>query len=152
MPLSNESSSCRIDWRPSPLLSAALVCLGALAATALWLSALPLACKLPLGLLALGHGGWLARREARRRVFSVEWNLDGSGVVMCLADRSLPLSAVRVNVRGPLASVSGRGLDGRTRRLLWFPDTLPVVSRRALRLQSGNQMVDSDPTLATMSG
>ena len=151
-PLSSESSSCLIEWRPSRLLCSALVCLGALASISLWLSALPLFAKTPLALFALGYGLWLARREARRRIFSLRLTTDGGGLVMIYADRSQPLSAPVVLVRGPLACVSGRDEDGRTRRLLWWPDTLPAQSRRALRLASGKRIGESGPALATMSG
>ena len=150
--MSSESSSYLIDWRPSRLLCSALVCLGVLAAISFWLSALPLPSKTPLALLALGHGLWLAWREAHRPIFSLCVAADGARLVMIFSDRSQHLSAPTVLVRGPLACVSGRGEDGRTRWLLWWPDTLPAPSRRALRLTSGKRMVDSGPALATMAG
>jgi hypothetical protein len=130
-----------------------LLLLGALAAVSLWLSALPLAIKSPLALLVLAYSMFLARREAKRRNFSVEWSSDGATMAMLFADRSLLLSAPRVTVRGPLACVSGRGADGRTRRLLWCPDTLSARSRRELRLRiAGDRIATSGPALATMSG
>lgn len=153
MPLSRPSSTCRIDWRPSRLLVSALITLGALAVISLWLSALPLLIKIPLAMLALGYSLFLAGREARRRNFSVDLSSDGTTLLMVFADRSVQLLAPRVTVRGPLACVSGVGQDGRTRRLLWCPDSLPVQSRRALRLRvAGDRIATSAPALATMSG
>lgn len=153
MPLSKPSSTCRIDWQASRLLVSALILLGLLAAVSLWLSALPLPIKLPLAMLALGYSLFLARREAGRRNFFVELSSDGTTMLMVFADRSMQLSAPRVTVRGPLACVSGVGGDGRTRRLLWCPDNLPVQSHRALRLRvAGDRIATSGPALATMSG
>jgi toxin CptA len=40
----------------------------------------------------------------------------------------------RVRWRGPIASLDWRATDGRRKRLLWWPDTLPPAKRRELRL------------------
>jgi hypothetical protein len=134
-------------------LVSALIFLGWLGAISLWLSALPLPIKLPLAFLALGYSLVLARREAGRRNFSADLSSDGMTMLMVFADRSVLLSAPKVTVRGPLACVSGIGRDGRTRRLLWCPDSLPALSRRALRLRvAGDRIATSAPALATMSG
>lgn len=152
MPLSSESLNCRIEWRPSRLLCLALVFLGAMASVSLWLSALPFFAKLPSALLASGYGAWLARRERDREVFSLCFSADGSGSMMAFANRTQRLSKTKVMVRGPLARVSGVAEDGRTWRLLWWPDTLPAPARRALRLASSNLIAESGPVLATISG
>lgn len=132
--MSSESSNCRIDWRPSRLLCAGLVCLGVLAAIAFWMSAFPLPARIPLALLALTYGPWLARREARREGFCVHLNGTARLLVLRQGDQSETLSKVRVLVRGPLARVSGRTVDGRRRDLLWWPDTLGASARRSLSL------------------
>ena len=152
MPLSSESSNYLIDWRPSRLLCASIVCLGGLAALSTWMSALPLAARIPLALLAVGYGLDLARRERRRPGFCVRITTDEAGVTSVQAPGPRPLACVSIRVRGPLACVAGRGDDGRTRRILWWPDTLPSSSRRALRLASGNRIAETGPALATMSG
>ena len=152
MPLSSESSSCRIDWRPSRLLCAALVCLGVLAAIAFWMSAFPLPARIPLALLALGYGPWLAHREAQREPFCVHLNGAAKLLVLRQRHRSETLSKVRVLVRGPLARVSGITQDGRSRDLLWWPDTLCASSRRSLRLAASGAIADSAPALATIAG
>ena len=150
--MSSESSNCRIDWRPSQLLCAGLVCLGVLAATAFWMSAFPLPARIPLALLALGYGPWLARREARREKFCMHLNGAAKLLVLRHGDRTETMSKVRVLVRGPLARVSGMTVDGRRRDLLWWPDTLCASSRRSLRLASLGTIADSAPALATIAG
>jgi toxin CptA len=151
-PLSSESSNTLIDWRPSLLLSGALACLGGLAAMSLWMSALPLAGKLPLAAMALAFGLAQARREACRPGFSVRITSDETGLVAIRAQGRQPLGSASIGVRGPLAWVAGRGDDGRLQRILWWPDTLPAGARRALRLVSGNRIAETGPALATMSG
>jgi toxin CptA len=150
--LSSESSNCRIDWRPSALLCRALLGLGMLAALSLCLSALPLAVRLPLALIALGHGGWLARREALRPACWLQLDAEGSGLALVYADRVERLSQRQVHLRGPMARVSGVAGDGRRRHLLWWPDTLDAASRRRLRLAAGKSIEESGPALATMPG
>ena len=152
MPLSSESSNCRIDWRPSRLLCAGLVSMGVLAAIALWMSAFPLPARIPLALLALAYGPWLARREARRANFCMHLNGAAKLLVLRQGDRSETLSKVRVLVRGPLARVTGLTEDGRSRDLLWWPDTLCASSRRSLRLAASGTIADSAPALATIAG
>ena len=151
-PLSSESSNFLIEWRPSQVLRGALVCLGGLAALSLWMSALPLTAKVPLAALALGYGLRLARREGSRPPFSVRIATDEAGGVLVHAPGRPPMVAASIRVRGPMASVAGRGADGRLLRVLWWPDTLPAGSRRALRLVSGNRAAETGPALATMSG
>ena len=152
IPLSSESSSFPIDWRPSRLLASALACLGGLAAAALWLSALPLAVRLSFGLLAVCYGLCLARRELHQEQFSLRISADGSALVMYFEHHSRRLDGIRVLVRGPLASIVGRTEAGQPRRLLWWPDTLAAPSRRALRLAGDQSNPGSEPVHATLSG
>lgn len=44
------------------------------------------------------------------------------------------LADVELQWRGSLAFLCWRGTAGRTHRLSWWPDTLPVEARRELRL------------------
>ncbi|HZF97715.1 MAG TPA: hypothetical protein VEY92_05645 [Pseudoxanthomonas sp.] len=46
----------------------------------------------------------------------------------------LPVDAMRVAWRGPLAFARWQDRNGRIRRLAWWPDTLPAGKRRELRL------------------
>jgi len=122
MTSSSESLNCRIDWRPSRMLAAALTLLGVLAAVSLAMSNLPSALVIPLGLLALAYGLWLAQRELRSPSRVLAWK---------------DLREPRAVFRGPLVSITGMDKDGVRLRLNWWPDTLPAESRRRLRLASG---------------
>ena len=126
---SSASVPCRLEWRPSAWLAAALATLGVLAASALVASDLPPGIALPLAAVACGYGGWLARRELRRP--SRQW------VVPAVGEPSLDgeaMAGVEVRWRGPMAFLAWRDPRGRQRRLHWWPDTLPRARRRELRL------------------
>lgn len=134
MPHSTRSSStsapCRLDWRPSRWLIAILVTLAVLAAFSAVASDLPRWVAWPLALAAAIYGLWLARRE---------WSKPWRSVV--IADHGAMVSIDEIKVerfivqwRGPLAFASWRDDQGRTCRLLWWPDTLRRQSRRELRL------------------
>ena len=150
--MSRQSSSCHIDWRPSRLLGAVLVSLGALAAVSVFLSSLPVQAKWPLAAAALFYGLHLARRELRAAAFSLRIVARGGGRVMVFVDRQLLLPSALAQVRGPLAGLSGRAADGRLHRILWWPDTLSSRARRFLRLASGGELAESGPALATIAG
>jgi toxin CptA len=45
-----------------------------------------------------------------------------------------PLQRAELQWRGPLAFLRWRASDGRVGHLGWWPDTLPTVQRRELRL------------------
>jgi toxin CptA len=137
MRLSSESSSCRIDWRPSRLLCVAFAGLGTLAAIALGLSDLPLPLQLPLALLALARGWQLARREWRQPACHLEFELEGGDAMIRCAGRSEVLRAPRLALRGLLATLAWRDPSGRARALHWSTDTLPAAARRRLRLRFG---------------
>ncbi len=132
---SNGSVNCRLEWRPSRLLQAALILLGLLAAVAVLGSEMPRLFAWPFAVFALGHGAWQARREGRsaRLVFWFPGNgrppsVDGT-----------PMLDARLDWRGPLAFLRWRErAGGRWRRGAWGPDTLPAAQRRELRLAAGD--------------
>ena len=150
--MSNGSSSFPIEWRPSSLARGLLIALGCLAGLSIVLSAIPWFAGVLLCVVSIGRGLWLARREQRRVPCSVRFHADGLGLLIESADCSEAWYNVTVLVRGPWAALSGIGPDGRKRYLLWWPDTLPSSSRRALRLASGNWIAETAPAIATMSG
>src|SRR3546814_20325003 len=84
----------------------------------------------PLALSALAHGGWLAWREAR--AVRGELVIAGEGGRASVDGRVVEDLLVRW--RGPIAFVEWRDGDGRRRRHVSFPDTLPPPPRRPLRL------------------
>jgi len=131
---SSASSGCRIDWRPSRCLALALIALGAMAATSLWLSALPPPVRLPAAVLALMQGLRLASRERIRPAWALSWAGGNAPARMQGPKGTVELSQVRVFFRGPMATLTGRDGGGGLRRLVWWPDTLPAGARRQLRL------------------
>ncbi|MCD7097258.1 hypothetical protein [Stenotrophomonas sp. MMGLT7] len=124
------SAPCRLEWRPSRWLLAALSAMTLLAPVSLWLSALPRPAACLLAPPALAWGAWLLLRESRRPRCELvipagaqPASVAGSGV----AD-------LQVRWRGPVAFVGWRRADGRRGRLVFWPDTLPSPARRELRL------------------
>lgn len=126
----SEPASCRLEWRPSRGLTAALFALAVLAAGSLLASELPGWWAWPLALLALGGGLGEARRHALRppRMLQVP---AGPGAAWCDGAR---VDALRVRWRGPLAFVDWRDPQGRMQRLVFTPDVLAADARRELRL------------------
>lgn len=134
MPHSTHSSDtsvpCRLDWRPSRWLIAALVVVAVLASFSTLASDLPRWLAWPSASVALVHGIWLARRERNRPHRS-----------LVIADRGAQVSIDGVRVehfevrwRGPIAFARWHDHSGRTCRLAWWPDTLRRAARRELRL------------------
>ena len=134
MPSSSSSSTCRIDWRPSRWLAAALVALGLMAAVSLWLSALPPAWSVPAALVALAEGLRLARAHLRRPPLALDGLGGDAPAYLTSAGGVTRLDGVSVRLRGPLATLAGSDARGRVRRLGWWPDTLDAAGRRQLRL------------------
>jgi len=132
--LSIASPSCRIDWRPSRQLCLALFALGLLGAAGAWLSDLPLVARSLLAAAALAHGTRLAWREWRRAPCALAF--EGAAL---LTDAGLSLDSPVLRLRGPLACLQARDPQGRRRTWLWSADTLPVSSRRQLRLRLPGQ-------------
>lgn len=128
------SSTCRIDWRPSRWLLAGLVALGLLASASLLMSALPRIPAVLSAFVALAWAGRLAWREAQRPPCALV--LAGQGVpVQWLRGAEVEsLHDPQLHLRGPLAVLRGRDRQGRRHSFSWWPDTLPVASRRQLRL------------------
>lgn len=127
---SNASAPCRFDWLPSRWLTAALIALALLAPCSLLASDLPPGVAWPLALLA---GVW-GVREVRRHVLQPPCALvipGGLGEARC---DGLPMASPGVRWRGPLAFLRWRDPDGRTQRLVFWPDTLPATARRELKL------------------
>lgn len=128
--LSSISAPCRLEWRPSRWLIAALLLLGLLAGGSVLTSNMPMVAAWPLALLAVGWGAWLAWREARRPARQLLW--PRGDAPMTLDGESL--RDPQLSWRGPLAFLRWCDDDGRIRRLSWWPDTLPSPARRELRL------------------
>lgn len=128
---SNASLNCRIDWRPAPLLIAALALLGPLAGLSILASALPRPLAWPAAVLVLAHGAWLAWREWRRPVACIVLAAADDGLAVTLDGQDAKL--VRVNLRGGVAVMVLR-CDGRRRVLAWCPLTLDPGTRRTFRL------------------
>ena len=127
---STVSAPCRLEWRPSGLLAAALLTLGLLAAASLLASEAPRFAAWPSALAASAYGGWLARRELRR---------PARGLTIPMADSpatldDAPMADFHMQWRGPLAFVQWRDAQGRRRRMQFWPDTLSAPARRELRL------------------
>jgi hypothetical protein len=60
----------------------------------------------------------------------------GTETPMILSDAvSAPLHDASLSVRGPFTMLAWRDAGGVRRSLSWFADTLPVPSRRRLRLR-----------------
>jgi hypothetical protein len=117
------------------LLCVAFAGLGALAAIALSLSALPLAAKAPLAVLACWRGGSLARREWLRPRCTLEFDAEGGSAVIVRGGHSEAMLSPRLALRGPIAALAWRGEGGRRERLAWAADTLPPPARRRLLLR-----------------
>ena len=125
-----DASGCRLERRASPLLVAVLLALALGAALAVLVSEMPRIVAWPLALAALAHGGWLAWREAR--AVRGELVIAGTGGRASVDGRAVEDLSVRW--RGPIAFLQWRDGDGRCHRHVFFPDTLPAVRRRELRL------------------
>lgn len=122
------SASCRLEWRPSAWLIAALPALGVLGALSVLLSGFPRALTWTGAFLALLWGVVESRREAAKTPIEIE--LDGATVKV---DDEL-VTDFRMFWRGPLSFARWRDREHRLHRLAWWPDTLDAASRRELRL------------------
>jgi toxin CptA len=126
---SNASANCRIEWRPSRWLLAALALIAMLAVVAILASEMPRALAWPLCAVAVVGGAWTLRREAQRKPRELVFAGDG---LLRIDDE--PVTSVQVHWRGPLAFVQWKRGDGRVERLSFWPDTLLPAQRRELRL------------------
>ncbi|MEN9310490.1 MAG: hypothetical protein RLY77_615 [Pseudomonadota bacterium] len=128
--LSRRSAAFQCDWRPSRLLAGGLLALVLLAPLAVLASDLSGWQAWPLALFAGGWGLLDARRYWQRRVRRV--CIPGGNAMAVCEDE--PLLGLQLHVRGPLVFLQWRNRGGRTRRLVWAPDTLSDSQRRELRL------------------
>ena len=138
------SSTCRIEHRPSRLLAAALIVLGALAVLAVHASAMPPLARCVAAGVATGLALHAARRELGRPVEAFVWDADGAawrgdgGRLQRLAD-------VRLHFRGPLLVLAARDPGGRRIDRVFWPDTIDAATRRELRLRVGPARGGDDP-------
>lgn len=140
MSWSTASQICRIDWRPSPGLGRALTGLALLALVALWLTPLPAVVGVPSGLAMLCWSRVQSRRQLRQAPCRITWPGRGEPALIESTETVLRIDAVSVHLRGPMAVLSGRDEAGRCRRWVWYPDTLDVSARRALRLAASRPL------------
>ena len=124
------SVPCRLEWRPSRQLGAALWSLALLAPFCLLASDLSRGWAWPLAVIAVVIGirdAWRYRRQPTR-----QWVIPaGRGAPTCDAGR---IDHLLVHWRGPLAFMRWRDGEGRTRRVVFAPDTLSGPARRELKL------------------
>lgn len=121
---------CRLEWRPSRHVGAALWLLAWLAPFCLLASDLPRAWAWPLAGLALLVGirdAWRYRRQSPRQLLIPT----GRGAPACDGVR---IERLQVHWRGPLAFLRWRDGAGCNRRLAFAPDTLAAPIRRELKL------------------
>ena len=137
------SAPCHLEWRPSRLLTAALLMLGLLAAVAVLAAEVPAVIAWPAAVAAVGYGHWLARRELHRpsRALAIPAR---DGAVLIDGE---PAGDFAVRWRGPLAFVQWRDPRGRRERIQFWPDTLAAPVCRELRLA----MIGRAPALAAGS-
>jgi len=147
---SDASATCRLEWRRSHWLLLALCVLAVAAVAALWLSELPRVWCVAGSVLVPVYLGWLLYRELRRPDCVLSWSGgDASWQVEC-EGRTEALRHVGAAFRGRLVVLSLADEVGRTRRYLWWSDTLDVRGRRALRLAMRVKQT-ATPTQPTLS-
>ena len=124
------SAPCRLEWRPSPQVGAALWFIAILAPFCLFASDLPRGWAWPLAVIA----GLVGIRDALRYGSQPirQWLIPaGRGAPTCDGER---IDRLLVHWRGPLAFLRWRDGEGHTHRLAFAPDTLVASSRRELKL------------------
>ena len=128
--LSIKSAPCRLEWRSSRWVSAMLWSLALLAPFSLLMSDLPRAWAWPLALCVAAIGMFEALRHRAQQPCALVIAV-GHGQPTCDGQ---PMQSLKIAWRGPLAFLRWRDPQGRTQRLVFWPDTLPTASRRELRL------------------
>ncbi|MEO6228107.1 MAG: hypothetical protein ABIO61_09695 [Thermomonas sp.] len=124
------SAPCRIEWRPSRWSSAILWALALGAPFSLLMSDMPRAFAWPLALAVATFGIVDAMRYGRASRIALVIPV-GHGQASCDGQ---PVQDLEVAWRGPLAFLRWRDADGHVQRVGFWPDTLPPVPRRELRL------------------
>ncbi len=138
---SSASATCRLEWRPSTLITIWLVSLAVLSPISLLASGLPRWLAWPLAVIAMLH----ALREAQRHRVSPRRVLLIVGEGPLQVDGA-PAECWRLRWRGPLAFLSWRDALGGRHALSFWPDTLPKAQRRELRLATPGE-VSISPTV-----
>ncbi|MEO7477773.1 MAG: hypothetical protein ABIT64_00890 [Lysobacteraceae bacterium] len=150
MSSSGASATCRLEWRRSRWLPAALFVLAAAAIASLWLSELPLLASAIGSAIVCGYIGWQLRREWTRsdgvlawQGGDTDWQIESNGHIESLRH-------VGVRFRGSLVVLTLADANGKQRRYAWWPDTLDARGRRALRLAISvkESITPTQPTLA----
>lgn len=134
------SAPCRLEWRPSIWLMAALALLGLLAPLSIALSDIPLVLAVPGGAAAALWALVQLLRERRRQhrevviaAFPSPLRVDG-----------MVVEQMQLECRGPLTVLAWSGTLGRGHLLFW-PDTLSRAQRRELRLALDARRVSQLP-------
>jgi len=130
-PLSRSSASCRLEWQPSKQERASLALLTLLAAFSLLQCDLPLSWAWPAAVAVILLGSVCLWRNSHRRTRELLLNSD---LAACRIDGQA-ITTLALSRRGPLLFV--RFKQAPTRRwqhLVFWPDTLPVATRRQLQL------------------
>jgi toxin CptA len=107
-----------------------LLVLALLSTCAVLASEMPPAMAWPIAVVAAGYGGWLTWGERLRPPRQLLWPVNDMPVTL----DGEPLRQVLLQWRGPLAFLRWTTSDGRSGYLGWWPDTLPIMQRRELRL------------------
>ena len=142
----SRSETCRIEWRPSRWLLAALALIAILAVFSILASEMPRPAAWPLSVLAAGYGAWTIHRETRKPPRELVFPNDHAAPVRVDGQE---VGKVVVHWRGPLAFVQWKDAKGRAGRLSFWPDTLPAARRRELRLAAGGGDVSQNrPAMA----
>jgi toxin CptA len=134
----------RLEWRPSRWLAVALLLLGLVAASAVLACGMSRWCAVPVALIAMWHGAWLARAYTRLPRRSLAWPMEGDLLV-----DGHRVEAVHLHWRGPLAFLGWTDVQGDRQRLAWWPDTLSRTTRRELRLAANS--APNAPSIASMA-
>ena len=138
--LSATSAPFRCEWRPSRWLSCALSGLAVLAAVSIVNCDLAPGFAWPLAACVFALGLLQARAESRRP--GRELLIPQSPGAPCVD--GTPVQRIELLERGPLLVL--RWWKGRRRQqLLFWPDTLPRVRRRELRLAVRTHGVSRQP-------
>jgi hypothetical protein len=152
MSSSDAFSPCRLEWRRSRWLPVGLCLLALAANAALWLSDMPRIACIGGSVFVSLYAGWLVFRELRRPHCILSWpGGDAPWQIEC-EGRIQSLRHVAANFRGRLMVLTLADETGRTRRYLWWPDTLDVRSRRALRLATRITTVDAMAVQPPLAG
>jgi toxin CptA len=130
-PWSNAFAPCRLEWRSSRLLAAALMALGALAGGAAIASELRWSVAVALAAASLAYGAWLGKRELSRPCANMVIPRDGDTAATIDGEA---VKDLRLQWRGSLAFLQWRDARGRRLSTQGGPDNLDAATRRELRL------------------